>query len=542
VSGDSATTGFEAAKPPSRGRKLRTALLALGVGLVLAPIAAEVGLRILVSSPKVDANGLGKQFRRPELYSNSESQDDYWKLLARFKTDGARHDAPNKDALIGWTSLSVRPGNYSHVDESSIRGRKLVLLYGDSFARCPTMPEDSFPAIMERSDLAQDYVLLNYGAGGYGLDQVYLLIKNSIGRFEHLDPIVIVSALVEGDFDRSVLSFRTWPKPRLDIVGDQLVARGPVETSVQDYLAANPVQIQSYLWRLLLHQQSSILAEQRARWRGEASADQEKQVLNRRILVEIERELSSRKLRHFYLAFHAEPGALKPAKSSGWREQVLPEFCAQSGTQLIDTRTYLSFLSQGDEENCAEFYGHGPPLNGHHNALGNLVCFEAMRRGILGDSSEPEPRQIAVANKYGLFDWVGSESTQTVLMERPVTLTTYGSAGRMRASETAKPPQLLLRAGALGPTIARFELAGQAKRFTGRLRTGAKASGCGEAELRFFVEIDDKIVLNEAVPGARDALLLDIDLTGKQSFALVAVGDRGGGGCNWVCIEKPHLE
>ncbi|MEO6711284.1 MAG: hypothetical protein ABIP42_17010, partial [Planctomycetota bacterium] len=138
--------------PPPRRRKLWAALLALGVGFVLAPIAAEIGLRILVSSPEVDAKGLGQRFRKPELYSDSESQDDYWKLLARFKTDGALADAPNKDPLVGWTSLSVRPGNYSHVDEGTIRGRKLVLLYGDSFARCPTMPEDSFPAIMERSD------------------------------------------------------------------------------------------------------------------------------------------------------------------------------------------------------------------------------------------------------------------------------------------------------------------------------------------------------------------------------------------------------
>ncbi|MEO6707989.1 MAG: hypothetical protein ABI054_02175, partial [Planctomycetota bacterium] len=452
-------------------------------------------------------------------------------------------DMPQHDAVTGWTNTLVAPGTYESVDEDTIRGRRPVLLFGDSFAQCLTLPGDRFQSIFERSEFARDHVLLNYGVGGYGLDQIYLLLKSSLDRFQQQNPIVIVSVLVEGDFDRSVLSFRAWPKPRLEIVDDQLVTRGPVQTNVRGYLEQNPITIRSYLWRLFLYQGSSFLSRQRAQWRGDARIEAEKRSLNRRILLEIERELVSRKLEHFYLAFHVEEGALKVHEGCEWEEEMLQDFCAESRAPLLDTRDLLSSASGARPRYCSYFYGHGEPLQGHHNGLGNLVCFEAIRDGIRGESGEPRSRYQASANRYGMIDWIEAELTTSSVLGRSVTLTTHGGGLRPFVMETPAPLRLVMRADALGSTLAQFEFTGGAKRFTGKLHTMADTDRfCSKAELRFCIDLDGAIVLDRAVPPENDALALDVDLAGIRSMTLALGGDRGGAGCNWICIEDPRFE
>src|SRR5690349_7846677 len=141
---------------------------------------------------------------------------------------------------------------------------------------------------------------------------------------------------------------------------------------------------------MFLHQPTSFLLERRRAWRDADRIEAEKQSLNRRILVEIERELSSRKLRHFFLLFHNERGALAKFERFAWQEELLHAVCAEMSIPLVDTRDYLSFASQGRPELCAKLYGHGEPWNGHHNELGNLVCFEAIRQGLSGKSDAPD--------------------------------------------------------------------------------------------------------------------------------------------------------
>jgi len=540
---DQRSSATPESKRPARRRKIRNALLAIGVGLIVALVGGELALRFILFTPSVDLGGLGGLLRQPRHYSDGNSEDDFWKLLCKFQGAAALADMPQHDAVTGWTNTLVRPETYASVDEDMIRGRRPVLLYGDSFAQCLTLPGDRFQSIFERSEFARDHVLLNYGVGGYGLDQIYLLLKSSLDRFQGQNPIVIVSVLVEGDFDRSVLSFRAWPKPRLEIVDDQLVTRGPVQTSVREYLAQNPVTIRSYLWRLFLYQGSSFLSRQRAQWRVDAQIEAEKRSLNRRILLEIERELSSRKLEHFYLAFHVEDGALEVDESCEWEERLLQEFCAESGARFVDTRDFLSSASDARPKQCAQFYGRGEPLQGHHNGLGNLVCFEAIRHGMRGAASEPRSQYQASANKYGMIDWIEPQVTTDTFLKRGVTLTTHGSGAGPFAMQTFPPMRLVMRADALGSTLVQFELAAPAKRFTGKLHAVAEADRfCTKTELRFCADVDGVVVLDQAVPPANNPLALDIDLDGKTSLTFALGGDRGGAGCNWVCIEDPRFE
>jgi hypothetical protein len=517
--------------------------LAVALGVVLSLLAGELVLRLFLFHPKLDVGGLGESIRQPQKYSDGDTEDDYWKLRSGFQDPSLIVDAPNADPITGWTGSFITPGTYAHVNENAIRGRQVVILYGDSYAQCNTPPAECFQAILERSDLARQYVMMNYGVGGYGLDQIYLLLKHSIDRFKDVDPIVIVGILLESDLERSVLSFRDWPKPHLAIVDGSLVLPKPVETDTKKFLAENPVSIKSFLWRFFLFHPAHFMSKLRAKWRTNDRIRAEKEVLNRRILIEIDRELTSRHLRHFFLIFHAEQGALEPWDLFVWQEQLIRDVCAEFSIPLVDTRPYLTFAADNRPVKAAQFYGHSGPLNAHHNAVGNVVCFEAFRQGLRGDFGTPDMQHLAEMKRHGLFDSGDPVRVSMELLGRPATLILHGSTERIRVTETSKPERLILRADVLGPTHAEFDLAGKSKRFTGRVHTMKDSDkDCAGIELDFTVEVDGRVVLEHSVPPASQALDLDIDLADKHTLSLGVRGFGGGAGCEWVCIENPRLE
>jgi len=531
-------------KRSSLGRKLRRVVFALAAGVVLALVGGELWIRWILFHSGEDRGPLAASLRSAGRYADGNYDDDYWKLNSILLGGTALDDAPGPDPILGWTGGGITPGTYEHPFESTVGDRQLVLLYGDSFAQCNTPPSLCFQSILESSDLGRRFAMLNYGVGGFGLDQIYLMLEHSIDRFKAKNPIVIVGILVDSDLERSILGFRGWGKPRLDVVGDRLVARGPVPLTTRGYLAENPISIKSYLWNLFLYQNSRFMEETRARWRGVHRITEEKKLVNRRILEEIERVLSSRGLRHFFLVFHAEQGALSRWEPFEWQEQMIEDVCAEHSIPLIDTRAWLSFASDGYKEKCARLYGHSSPLLGHHNAAGNIVCFEAMRQGLLGQFGAPDTRHLAALIDDGLLEFDTSETKPCTFLGRPATLITHASYGAPRSAETSNPNRLQLRADLSGYTAAKFELEGGAKRLSGQLHTMADAqNGCPEQGLRFSIEVDGAVVLDcPVVPPAANPMSLDIDLTGARTLTLIARGDRGGAGCNWLCVENPRLD
>ena len=203
---------------PVRRRTLLRAAFASLLGLALAAGGIELGFRFLLFSPSSIARRLGAGLRKPERFSDPMCEEEYWRLQDLFLDPAHSQQAPNPDPVCGWTG-PITPGTYAPTQPYDLRGRRPILLYGDSYAQCVTPVGQCFQTLLENSDLADRYCLVNYGVGGYGLDQEYLLLKHSIDRWKDLDPIVVVSFLVDDDFSRNVLAFRCWPKPRLRIDG-----------------------------------------------------------------------------------------------------------------------------------------------------------------------------------------------------------------------------------------------------------------------------------------------------------------------------------
>ena len=123
--------------------------------------------------------------------------------------DGRYPPPSSVHPVLGWTD-GFDPVTYQH--DVTVDG-PAVLLYGDSYAACVDDVECFETWIPE---------LLNYGVGGYGTDQILLLMEESLPL--HPDAEVIVS-LMPLDLDRAALCLRIGEKPCFAVEGDTLVPR-----------------------------------------------------------------------------------------------------------------------------------------------------------------------------------------------------------------------------------------------------------------------------------------------------------------------------
>ena len=260
-----------------------------------------------------------------------------------------------------------------------------MLLYGDSFAACArgSAREECFEGLLARSPLGRDLHLLNFGAHGYGLDQIYLLLKATLPRYAEEKPVVVVAILVDDDLDRVVLDFRGWPKPRLRLEDGELVGGDPIPPSTLEYLDEHPITIRSYAWRYLLHGAGLLPKTWTRSWSGYDDAKREKQELSRRLLEEIAAELRANDTEAFFLLFHG-PKSVRSKGLYTWREKLLVEFFEEDGWPWVSSKVELrADAKKTGRERDAYFLLEGTEAK-HYNALGNEVSARALLRGLEG--------------------------------------------------------------------------------------------------------------------------------------------------------------
>ena len=171
-----------------RARRLRLFLRLAVAGCALL-LVLEGGLRFLLFSDFARRHKLGWQARREELYSVYESGREFWKLRAVLGRETGLGATAEFDARLGWRNQFFDGETLAHVDEAALGARRTVLLFGDSYARCVEPSEDCWEGLLERSELGGTHALLNYGVGGYGLDQACLLMQLALPRFRARNPM-----------------------------------------------------------------------------------------------------------------------------------------------------------------------------------------------------------------------------------------------------------------------------------------------------------------------------------------------------------------
>jgi hypothetical protein len=213
----------------------------IGIGLM------EAAFRLLLfsSMPFMEA------YRDPGMYA-SEYSDDYWKL--RYWFVPKTNLPPAVHPLLSWTG-HFEGEHYQHEEANRLNGRRPVLLYGDSFAHCVIPNQDCYQQFLNRDgEFTARHYFLNYGVGGYGLDQEYLLLRESLPLYDN--PILFLG-LMTGDLDRALMRVRGRQKPIFEFNDGVLtLANVPIDSDLQHFFRENPPAIVSYLYCLWLYSPS----------------------------------------------------------------------------------------------------------------------------------------------------------------------------------------------------------------------------------------------------------------------------------------------
>ena len=370
----------------SRGRRriLWSSLLALVGGL----LAVELCFRWLLFGGGA-AERMGAELRHAVYFADSTSDDDFWKLFVRL--DRAQPPMPDHayHPDLGWVSADLDAATLRHAEESGLRGRRPVLLYGDSFARCMGPREECFEALLERSDLGERYGLLNHGVQGYGLDQVHLLVDRTVDRYLDRRPVVVIALQVDDALDRTVLAIRGWPKPRFEIRGDDLVPEFAPVPRMEAYLREHPVDFPSYAWRYLQFGAGLVPLRSRAWLRDEPSIAERKQTISRGILRAMQAGLERRGVEHFFLLFYGE-SYVDGSRAQDWRETLLLDFLRENSVPFTSARRAILADASRSGRPVSDYFDHGKSASrGHLLPEGNRAAFQALRDGIEGRFDPP---------------------------------------------------------------------------------------------------------------------------------------------------------
>ncbi len=520
-------------------KKMRRRLVALAVGFVVALLAGEGLLRHLLFGSSGLAAKYGWHLRHMELYTGSRN-DDYWKLQSLFNRELVS-DPPGADPLVGWTG-GVTPLTFAHPDEAKLAGRTPVLFYGDSNAECRTGPEDCFQGLMDRSEFGTQYGLLNYGVGGYGLDQIQRLMSASIDHYAAQNPIVIVSFMVDDDLDRSMLAFRCWPKPRYGVKDGHLVEPGPVDTDTNHYLEHNPPHITSYLYSLVSGAWRTFEPERV----GEGAELEEKRTLNRLVLEKIRDDLERRHLRYFFLVFQME-GHFGGSGVAKWSQEVFDAFAAEHHVPFVTTGQFVIAATNSRADGIGELIGRNDPvLMNHLNPAGNRVVFEAIRQGLegrFGDLDLERVRKQGLAGEYRpehnmarVLDVLGFPAGFEGQSEYPVV--------RYKPSSPGQPdPRLAMRCGDDGKTRIEIDLSGKCNRLHARVRAvGAGEASCKEGTLELGARTDanpwttQKFSIGD---GPRDWV---IETAGTRRLEMRLSYSGSDPACPWLLMDELRSE
>jgi hypothetical protein len=352
-------------------RRLTIALLSVTLpALILMAVASEAIFRALLFS-KV---GFMEEYRTPGLYVDYDLDSNYWKLYYLF--DGKLKPPANPHPLLGWVGDFSRE-TYLHNRAANLNGRKAVLLYGDSFAGCLTTQEECFQGVLNADDeFAARCYFLNYGVGNYGVDQIFLLLKNSLHHYQK--PFVIASVLTQ-DVDRSTLSVRIGQKPYFELVDGELVLQGvPINPDPKDFFAKNPPSILSYLFRLWV--QGNGWPEQVHRYfKGIDHIKDRRIKINKNLLLSMIHELRESHLQHVFVVFHVDR-EVWDVNWINWQDDLIEGVLRDNHVPYISAKEVVRKHLREHNGTIDDYYIQG---DGHPSALQNKILADVMKKVIL---------------------------------------------------------------------------------------------------------------------------------------------------------------
>jgi len=358
--------------------KIKRIVVNISISLITTIVCLFIGeyiLRSLIFSK----NPAFEKLRDPGDYSDPNSEDDYWKLYYLF---GGEFKPPeNPHPLLGWTGTFYEE-NYTHWNSHQINNRRPVLLYGNSFAQCVPASICFQKILNNDTTFAKENYFLNYGVGGYGVDQISLLFKNSYHLYNK--PFVVFGLLTT-DLDRSILSVRTGQKPYYVIKGDSLqLTNVPINKNPKDYFDNNPPQIKSYLFRKFLYGKTNFLPKKLTSYlKKEKEYTNKKITINEKILLDVVNTLRNNNVDFIFVIFQFLEYGIDNWGEEGennWRNVFLKGFLEKNNVPYIWTRDLIKNDTTYDKNDIPKYI---IPGDGHPTTHFNLLIAKEIKKAVL---------------------------------------------------------------------------------------------------------------------------------------------------------------
>jgi len=396
-------------------------------------------------------------------------------------------------------------------------------------------------------------MLLNYGVGGYGLDQIALMIERSLPRFAERNATVLVGVFVDDDLERCALPIRGWPKPWFRFVDGALVLEEPGLEQVGPWLERHPPAIASYALRLLRRAVRGRNSFDTG-WTNEGTLH-ERRALCRAILERIVATLDAHGItRRAFVLFDGE-ASIAASPRAIWQRDLVREFAFERGIACVSTAPFLLEAIDEDLTRLADFLTPASsPQSGHYDALGNRVAFEAIRQALGAIRSdvaldarasesglEQGLERVRALRAAGELEPAPESALRYTLLKRPVYCRATRDEVVIRIRDPANgPSRLSLRPGSTGPTVVEIELRG-AERMSATLRLAA-TPGIDRCEgVELTIESGTEHARLELLRLKDPPTALDMKLGGDRvRISVSSVGERRG--AEWVVLDDLRFE
>ncbi len=362
--------------PPVGRRYVIAYVLMLVVGIAMAGVVLEIGLRVTglraALSPSMRrelswrARHAGTTGRpRPEA-SYAFSPTLGWELRPNVRTDRV---TSNSQGLRGSREYAPEPP----------AGVRRVLCVGDSFTfGAGLLDDETMPARLEvalNGAGSTRWEVLNFGVEGYGTDQQWLYFSE---RGLGYRPAVVVLSFFELNLERNIMSFRDYAKPYFTLVDGRLALRNVPVPAPPDLLARNPelprLRLGSLVGTLSNEFRMSMSLGDLSRTRAGAVT---------LALVDAMREATVAHGARFVLMTIPRPITRRGSDT----EHMLAAWASRTGTPFLSLRA--AYLRLPDDERARLYSGHWTPYGADVTAR---LLADVLRRAL----DEPPARADVV--------------------------------------------------------------------------------------------------------------------------------------------------
>jgi hypothetical protein len=352
-----------------RKNTITNATLAL-ISILITLCSGEFLIRKMIFSQC----NIFKFLKDPKLYADQEWDENYWKLAQMWGIT----KSPPYDSLLGW-QYELIPKTFLHHDSEHLKGKRPVLLFGDSFANCIDSTKCFEEYLNNDTVFAKNDYLINYGTGGYGVDQIYSLMMHSYKLYKN--PLVIFSFLTF-DLDRSGLRIREGMKPIYSLDANETLKfnSSSLISDPAEYVKQNPPEINSYLWKIFLYSKINFIPVKIKRLlRGEMKKRILLKKLNKKLIHESIKELRENNIDFIFLVFEGY-GDFKISEEKNWRIKFIKRILKEENVTPIMAKDLLKNEVAPKLKNLNKFL---IPNDSHPTSYFNKIVSDEIKRQVL---------------------------------------------------------------------------------------------------------------------------------------------------------------